>query len=104
MPPATTRARRSPCAGAAVTEAPEAVRLCRENGYAAQPHRSGETSDPFIADLAVATGCGQLKSGTPARGERVAKYNRLLEIARSRPELAYEPARGGEARERYDCG
>lgn len=46
-------------------------------------HRSGETSDPFIADLTVATGCGQLKTGAPARGERVAKYNRLLEIAAS---------------------
>lgn len=44
-------------------------------------HRSGETSDTFIADLAVATGAGQIKTGAPARGERVAKYNRLLEIA-----------------------
>jgi enolase len=45
-------------------------------------HRSGETTDDFIADLAVATGCGQLKSGAPARGERVAKYNRLIVIER----------------------
>ncbi|HYE76753.1 MAG TPA: phosphopyruvate hydratase, partial [bacterium] len=44
-------------------------------------HRSGETSDPFIADLAVAVNAGQIKTGAPARGERVAKYNRLLEIA-----------------------
>ena len=44
-------------------------------------HRSGETEDSFIADLAVGTGCGHLKSGAPARGERTAKYNRLLEIA-----------------------
>jgi enolase len=43
-------------------------------------HRSGETEDTFIADLAVGAGCGQLKSGAPARGERVAKYNRLLEM------------------------
>jgi enolase len=43
-------------------------------------HRSGETEDSFIADLAVGTGCGHLKSGAPARGERVAKYNRLIEI------------------------
>lgn len=43
-------------------------------------HRSGETSDTFIADLAVAAGVGQIKSGAPARGERVAKYNRLLEL------------------------
>jgi enolase len=46
-------------------------------------HRSGETEDTFIADLAVGSGCGQLKSGAPARGERVAKYNRLIEIERS---------------------
>ena len=52
-------------------------------------HRSGETADTFIADLAVATGCGQIKSGAPARGERVAKYNRLMEIAADRPDLAY---------------
>jgi enolase len=43
-------------------------------------HRSGETDDSFIADLAVASGCGQIKSGAPSRGERVAKYNRLIEI------------------------
>ena len=43
-------------------------------------HRSGETEDSFIADLAVGSGCGQIKSGAPARGERVAKYNRLIEI------------------------
>ncbi|MHB1011264.1 MAG: phosphopyruvate hydratase [Propionibacteriaceae bacterium] len=67
-----------------VTETLEAMRLCREAGYTQMvSHRSGETSDDFIADLTVATGCGQLKSGAPARGERVAKYNRLLEIAAS---------------------
>lgn len=65
-----------------VTEALEALKVCRDAGYAAMiSHRSGETNDTFIADLAVASGCGQLKSGAPARGERVAKYNRLLEIA-----------------------
>ncbi|NYI42740.1 phosphopyruvate hydratase [Demequina lutea] len=65
-----------------VTETLEAMRLCREAGYTQMvSHRSGETADSFIADLTVATGCGQLKSGAPARGERVAKYNRLLEIA-----------------------
>ena len=65
-----------------VTETLEAMRLCREAGYTQMvSHRSGETPDSFIADLTVATGCGQLKSGAPARGERVAKYNRLLEIA-----------------------
>ena len=45
-------------------------------------HRSGETQDDFIADLAVALGVGQIKSGAPARGERVAKYNQLLRIER----------------------
>ena len=64
-----------------VTEALEAMRVCREAGYARfVSHRSGETADDFIADLAVGTGCGHMKSGAPARGERVAKYNRLLEI------------------------
>jgi enolase len=67
-----------------VTETLEAMRLCREAGYTQMvSHRSGETPDSFIADLTVATGCGQLKSGAPARGERVAKYNRLMEIAAS---------------------
>jgi enolase len=65
-----------------VTETLEAMRVCREAGYAQMvSHRSGETEDSFIADLAVGTGCGQIKSGAPARGERVAKYNRLIEIA-----------------------
>jgi enolase len=64
-----------------VTETLEAMRICRAAGYAQMiPHRSGETTDSFIADLAVATGCGQIKTGAPARGERVAKYNRLAEI------------------------
>jgi enolase len=52
-------------------------------------HRSGETEDTFIADLAVGTGCGQLKTGAPARGERVAKYNRLIEIEAHSPDLGY---------------
>ena len=64
-----------------VTETLEAMRLCREAGWAQMvSHRSGETEDSFIADLAVASGCGQIKSGAPARGERTAKYNRLIEI------------------------
>jgi enolase len=64
-----------------VTETLEAMRLCRDAGWAQMvSHRSGETVDSFIADLAVAAGCGQIKSGAPARGERVAKYNRLIEI------------------------
>jgi enolase len=73
-----------------VTETLEAMRICRDAGYAAMvSHRSGETEDTFIADLTVATGAGQLKTGAPARGERVAKYNRLLEIADAHPDLPY---------------
>jgi enolase len=64
-----------------VTETLEAIRVCRDAGYAQfVSHRSGETEDSFIADLAVGVGCGHMKSGAPARGERVAKYNRLTEI------------------------
>jgi enolase len=73
-----------------VTETLEAMRICHAAGYAAMvSHRSGETEDTFIADLAVATGAGQLKTGAPARGERVAKYNRLLEIADAHPDLPF---------------
>jgi enolase len=61
-------------------------------------HRSGETEDIFIADLAVGSGCGQLKTGAPARGERVAKYNRLLEIADAHPGLPYNTNGSQEAR------
>jgi len=64
-----------------VTETLEAMQICRQANYAQfVSHRSGETDDSFIADLAVGTGCGHLKTGAPARGERVAKYNRLIEI------------------------
>ncbi len=73
-----------------VTETIEAMNICADAGYGQfVSHRSGETPDTFIADLVVATGCGQIKTGAPARGERVAKYNRLLEIAAMRPELPY---------------
>ncbi len=73
-----------------VTETLEAMRICHEAGYGQMiSHRSGETPDTFIADLAVATGCGQIKTGAPARGERVAKYNRLVQIAAARPDLPY---------------
>ncbi|MFH9818243.1 phosphopyruvate hydratase [Streptomyces sp. NPDC017230] len=73
-----------------VTETLHAMATCRDAGYAAMvSHRSGETPDTFIADLAVATGCGQIKSGAPARGERVAKYNRLQAIATAHPHLPY---------------
>ena len=64
-----------------LTETLDAIRLARENGYAAvMSHRSGETEDVTIADLAVATGCGQIKTGAPSRSDRVAKYNQLLRI------------------------
>ena len=64
-----------------VTETLEAIELARSAGYAAViSHRSGETEDSFIADFAVATRAGQIKTGAPARGERTAKYNQLLRI------------------------
>ncbi len=64
-----------------LTETFEAVRMAREAGYSAvMSHRSGETEDTTIADLAVATGCGQIKTGAPSRSDRVAKYNQLLRI------------------------
>jgi enolase len=73
-----------------VSETLEAMRICHQAGYAQMvSHRSGETPDTFIADLAVATGCGQLKTGAPARGERVAKYNRLLQIEATGPTLPF---------------
>jgi enolase len=73
-----------------VTETLDAIDRCRGGGYAQMvSHRSGETTDSFIADLAVAIGCGQIKSGAPARGERVAKYNRLAAIELELPEPVY---------------
>jgi enolase len=64
-----------------LTETLEAIRIAREAGYTAvMSHRSGETEDTTIADLAVATGCGQIKTGAPSRSDRVAKYNQLLRI------------------------
>ena len=73
-----------------VTETLEAMRICHVAGYGQMvSHRSGETPDTFIADLAVATGCGQIKTGAPARGERVAKYNRLIQIQAQNPSMPY---------------
>jgi enolase len=73
-----------------VSETLDAQRTCAAAGYRQfMSHRSGETPDTFIADLAVATGCGHIKTGAPARGERVAKYNRLMEISAEHPELPY---------------
>jgi enolase len=67
-----------------LTETLEAIATAREAGYTAvMSHRSGETEDVTIADLAVATGCGQIKTGAPSRSDRVAKYNQLLRIEES---------------------
>ena len=64
-----------------LTEALCAVEMAHKAGYTAVlSHRSGETEDSIIADIAVATNCGQIKTGAPARSERVAKYNQLLRI------------------------
>ncbi len=64
-----------------LTETLEAIRIAREAGYTTvMSHRSGETEDTTIADLAVATGAGQIKTGAPSRSDRVAKYNQLLRI------------------------
>jgi enolase len=64
-----------------LTETLDAVRMAQEAGYAAvMSHRSGETEDATIADLAVATNCGQIKTGSLARSDRVAKYNQLIRI------------------------
>jgi enolase len=64
-----------------LTETLDAVTLAHRSGYRSMmSHRSGETEDTTIADLAVALDCGQIKTGAPARSERVAKYNQLLRI------------------------
>ena len=64
-----------------LTETMEAVALAKQAGYKTIiSHRSGETEDSFIADLAVAVNAGQIKTGAPCRAERTAKYNRLLRI------------------------
>jgi enolase len=64
-----------------LTETLDAVRMAQDAGYAAvMSHRSGETEDATIADLAVATKCGQIKTGSLARSDRVAKYNQLIRI------------------------
>jgi enolase len=75
-----------------LTETIEAVRLAQDNGYTAvMSHRSGETEDATIADLAVALGTGQIKTGAPARSDRVAKYNQLLRIEEELGERAVYP-------------
>jgi enolase len=72
-----------------VTETLDTIELAQRHGYGTMiSHRSGETEDTTIADLAVATGAGQIKSGAPSRGERIAKYNRLLRIEEDLGEAA----------------
>jgi enolase len=77
-----------------LTETLDAVRAAREAGYGVvMSHRSGETEDTTIADLAVATGCGQIKTGAPSRSDRVAKYNQLLRIEEALGSDATYPGR-----------
>ncbi len=77
-----------------LTETLGAVAMAREAGYTAvMSHRSGETEDVTIADLAVATGCGQIKTGAPSRSDRVAKYNQLLRIEEALGDTASYPGR-----------
>ena len=79
-----------------VSETLETVRLAQRHGYGAyMSHRSGETEDTFIADLAVATGCGHIKTGSACRGERTAKFNRLLRIEHELGDLAVFAGLGG---------
>ncbi|HEU4878896.1 MAG TPA: phosphopyruvate hydratase, partial [Gemmatimonadaceae bacterium] len=75
-----------------LTETLEAIELARANGYQSViSHRSGETEDTFIADLAVATGAGQIKTGSASRTDRVAKYNQLLRIEEQLGDAAEYP-------------
>src|SRR3954451_3762028 len=82
-----------------LTETLETVELATRHAYTSvMSHRSGETEDTTIADLAVATNCGQIKTGAPARSDRVAKYNRLLRIEEDLDEAAAYRGRGALAR------
>ncbi|HEY7017468.1 MAG TPA: phosphopyruvate hydratase [Gaiellaceae bacterium] len=75
-----------------LTETLDTMAMAREAGYACvMSHRSGETEDTTIADLAVATGCGQIKTGAPSRSDRVAKYNQLLRIEEELGDRAVYP-------------
>ena len=82
-----------------LTETLEAIRIAQDANYTTViSHRSGETEDTTIADLAVATGAGQIKTGAPSRGERVAKYNRLLRISEELGDSAVYPGTSAFAR------
>ena len=77
-----------------LTETLDAISMAQHSGYSAIiSHRSGETEDTTIADLAVAVNAGQIKSGAPSRSDRVAKYNRLLRIEEELGEIAKYPGR-----------
>ncbi len=77
-----------------LTETLQAIAMAHDAGYTAViSHRSGETEDVTIADLAVATGCGQIKTGAPSRSDRVAKYNQLLRIEEELGSAAEFPGR-----------
>jgi enolase len=77
-----------------LTETLQCIELARSSSYGVViSHRSGETEDTFIADLAVATGAGQIKTGSASRSDRVAKYNQLLRIAEELGDLAHYPGR-----------
>jgi enolase len=81
-----------------LTETLETIRLAHEAGYTTViSHRSGETEDTTIADLAVATGAGQIKTGAPSRSDRVAKYNQLLRIEEELGDRATYPGLGAFA-------
>ena len=84
-----------------LSETLEAMRLAAANGYSAvMSHRSGETEDVTIADLAVATNAGQIKTGAPSRSDRVAKYNQLLRIEEELGGRAVYPGWGAFPRHR----
>jgi enolase len=77
-----------------LTETLDAIELARSNNMTAViSHRSGETEDPFIADLAVATNAGQIKTGSLCRSDRIAKYNQLLRIEEDLGDSARYPGR-----------
>jgi enolase len=78
-----------------LTETLQCIEMARSGSYGTViSHRSGETEDAFIADLAVATGAGQIKAGSASRSDRMAKYNQLLRIAEELGDLAHYPGRG----------
>ena len=86
-----------------LTETLEAVEMAHRAGYTSvMSHRSGETEDTTIADLAVATNCGQIKTGSLARSDRLAKYNQLIRIEEELGSMARYAGRGvfGEGRSR----